>query len=119
MRLPRLTTRRLMVLVAVMAVLLEGALMYQRSAYCRKRATYCRHRAGAFRAIHAGRMQVYRFRIDPSGPVLGTTRESQKAWAEYYELLGRRYDQVARRPWLAIPLDPPAPEGSYDGRIPL
>jgi hypothetical protein len=111
MRFPRFTTRSLMLVVAVVAILIASELMRRRWDYCRKHAIYCRQVAAGFRGIHDGQIRGnYRFRVTHDGPDVATTPESQVAWAVYYERLGLSYDRVARRPWLSIPADPPFPE---------
>ena len=96
MRLPRPTTRRMMELVAAVAVLLGAVMLKQRSKSYRARA-----------ALHAASRQMYLRKAEQTASgQAGHYREL----ASYHERLRQIYERAARRPWLPVPPDPPAPE---------
>jgi hypothetical protein len=92
MRLPRLTTRRLMVLVAVVALPLAI-------------------RAG----IESRRERLRRWEGDHLNSYLANANSARKTdrskrLARYHVDLARKYDRAVLRFWLPFPPDPPAPE---------
>ena len=84
MRLPRLTTRRLMVLVAVAAILAAGAVEGER-----RRARF--HELAVY----------YSWRL---------LRSSTARHGAYFAMMRQKYLRAARYPWLPVPPDPPPPE---------
>src|SRR5262249_5072297 len=104
MRLPRLTTRRLMVLVAVVGIILG---LETRRIQFLELASY-----------HSGQaMPTMRFRYDgvwitqdvfpdlPSG-----TKAYRTTRSEWHAGLADKYARAARYPWLPVPHDPPPPD---------
>ena len=90
MKLPRLTIRRLMVAVAVVAAPLAcGA--------------WAARRAATFREISAYHALEWS-RIDTTG-----TQEVD-ARAEWHRAMEMKYRDAARYPWLPVAPDPPEPE---------
>jgi hypothetical protein len=122
MRLPRLTTRRLMVLVAVTAVGLAVSFEVSRLRELRRRHL----RSAQFHAREQVRaLQFKKNRLGPlfkmrGGriPYLAESDEEFARWLEgrarYYDdsarrhdMLRKRYERAARYPWLPHPLVPP------------
>jgi hypothetical protein len=94
MKLPRLTVRRLMILVAL------GAL----ASY----AAYLVRRSEAFRA------EADRHRLAWVSPVAWLSlidRDTRvPAKADYHHAMKWKYERAARYPWLPVEPDPPEPE---------
>jgi hypothetical protein len=90
MRLPRMTTRRWMVAVAGVALLVGAFVTLQRAAYFMRLAAAHEHFAHHLRST--------------AGPAGDQTA------AEHNERLARRYQRAAARPWLPVEPDPPPPE---------
>src|SRR4051812_4281138 len=102
MRLPRLTTRRLMVLVAVAALMLFVGRWIGRlraAAECARSARYWRWQASVSAHFAPG-----------SGLSEAEYRKRCLEKSRGYEELSARYWRAARRPWLPIPPDSPPPE---------
>lgn len=104
MRLPRVrsTVRRLLAVVAVVAVLLGSAVeivrLNRRTERCRALASYC----ASMEREYAGLASRLRAR----GHRMAWYAESQKA---LFGRLRREHEEAATRPWRAMPDDPPAP----------
>jgi hypothetical protein len=100
MRAPRMTTRRLMLTVALVAASLGGLgwveKMIQRRAHWLQRAT-----------DYAVKKQTLCCRLSdhPTAEELG----EQRVMAAYYEQLVQKYECAAARPWLPVEPDPPKP----------
>jgi ribonucleotide reductase alpha subunit len=125
LRWPRITTRRLMALVAVVA-LAAGAEMTRRrgEAYGQRAAEY---------ATLVRNFQLIAYVLDPAiardkpevekeaaesglAPVVTQNKvvavaEAKYNWefAAYYEKLKKKYQRAARYPWLPVEADPPLP----------
>src|SRR5262245_19280114 len=111
MRLPRFTTRRLMVLVAAAALLMSRVVIWQHQRYYTMLA-----------AEHAGREQLGRaLRRTFAGETrcLAVTVRDQEGVTTYgvdpgdierYGRLRAKYERAARYPWLPAPTGPPPPE---------
>jgi len=93
MRLPRITTRRLMVLVAVAAIFAFGAVMV-------RKAREYRHAA----ARHAIKARIIELEAGPA------TISKDRERAAYHSRMKGKYDRAASRPWLPVPPDPPPPK---------
>src|SRR5262245_38985812 len=105
MRLPRFTTRRLMVLVAVVAVLLcVGRLVQQRLAYQRLAAEHAISEA-TLRYREAAQIRMWRI-----GKTARSEWETSRTRADFHAAWKRTYERAARYPWLPVPPDPPSPE---------
>ncbi|WP_435010913.1 hypothetical protein P12x_002203 [Tundrisphaera lichenicola] len=115
MRPPRLSTRRLMLIVAVMAVILAVA-----STLIRRRARFQVARDFHFsRSIYttpkeeneirfydaAGNL-LYRFDTPAPTPEQRRLRQARHDW---HVRLSVKYGEAARRPWLPVEPDPPEP----------
>lgn len=96
MQLPQFTTRRLMELVVVAAVLLGAAITKQRSKTYRARANH-----------HAASRNMYMWKAKQES---GDQAVHDRALAEYHERLHREYRQAVSRPWHSLPPDPPPPK---------
>ena len=90
MLLPRFTTRRLMVVVAVVAVMLTISIAFWRRSEAFVRLSTSHSEAAA--RLHPPRQH---------GPI---------PRADWHDQLGRKYRAAAARPWLPVPRDPPPPE---------
>jgi hypothetical protein len=105
MRLPRVTTRRLMVLVAVVAALL-GAFQV----LSRRRRLY---EYNAMKYAIVARQQSYAedgYQLGYRGARFGPlARQIGRRRAEHYEALRVKYERAARYPWLPVEPDPPDP----------
>jgi len=116
-RWPRMTTRRWMIAVAVVAVaagtLVEVMKVSDLAAYYReKSAEHC-----MWEAVH--RESAERFRglwlkaiedRDPEYDDYRETREWDRRRVEYHAAMTKKYEQAALNPWLPVPPDPPPPE---------
>jgi hypothetical protein len=94
MRLPRFTTRRLMVLVAVAGLAMGVALEL------RRRSEFFQRIAQA----HAERA------VENLWGILGPDADSASRKYVYHNGLSQKYKRAARYPWLPVPPDPPPPE---------
>jgi hypothetical protein len=98
MQFPRMTTRRWMVAVAVVALLLGGIV----GVYRLRRW----HDGFVYRAQWHSRIVVTlrtRWRVAPNDPV-------PPRLIVYYRSLASKYQHAARYPWLPVEPDPPEPE---------
>ena len=98
MRLPRMTTRRWMVAVAVVAVACAATIaLMERS---RRFAHIARH--------HAGALPVISYVDIVSGD------ETRLSWGRcvtsWHAQMAKKYQYAARYPWLPVEPDPPRPE---------
>jgi hypothetical protein len=91
MRLPRMTTRRWMVAVAIMGIVL-GVTIERRNRF-RKIAAH--HRAELMKLVS---------RMNPFS--------GDRSWRplEWHESMARKYERAARFPWLPVKPDAPGPE---------
>ena len=97
MRLPRFRVRTLMVAVAVVALLIWGAMMGSLSYdYYRRARVYSIQERGWRASAARGRLPA----------------EFTSECAEYFAQLTRKYRRAMWRPWLPVPPDPHAP--GYD-----
>lgn len=98
-RLPRVrfTVRRMMVGVAIVALILVGS-----------RIVWLRHR---YRNL-AQSYDVKEFALAFGVQDERVSVESVRAWKkiEYYAALKRKYERAASRPWVPVPPDPPPPQ---------
>ena len=110
---PRLTVRRLMIVVAVVTVLLGAAYKFAEcnllARFYRVEAQYHADRESALREIAAkdGGESLINFtpRTDTR-----SKRFPIRVMADFEAKLKRKYDRAASRPWLPVPPDPPEPE---------
>lgn len=112
----RLTVRRMMIAVALAAMILEGSIVWNRYIYCHDRATMLTmHVKGLRRQVAAASSPkaVIRGLViehSPDTPPVQATGETLKAWADYLETLAQKADRESRHPWLPVALDPPEPK---------
>lgn len=99
MRLPRLTARRLMVLVAVGAIVLESMQIRQRASEYQLKADLL----GLMETVH-------REGLDPNFCYLAKDAIPNPKMAEYYLQMQRKYERASRFPWFPVPSNPPLPE---------
>jgi hypothetical protein len=110
MRFPRMTTRRSMIAVLVVAITLAAGVLYRRHWHFREQADFFSERAreGEYRVALVGE-----FARAESWP------EDSPQWATFaLELkdhdwavgLMEKYRRAARYPWLPVEPDPPEPE---------
>ena len=100
MRLPRMTTRRWMVAVAILAVTISVERTRRRWTFYREQAAshaaseaVCQGYADAFRGVSGEEDRV----------------EQGDTLATYHALLRRKYEHAAAHPWESVPPDPPEP----------
>lgn len=110
MRMPRFTVRRLMILVAAVAVPLGIALT--RQARFSREAAYHRSQSLKFRMFllhdeYNTRLRIY----DSNRNEIPADRARRiievNSW---HHALARKYEQAAAQPWLIVAPDPPEPE---------
>jgi hypothetical protein len=107
MKLPWMTTRRLMVAVAIVALLLASQRIYDRRA-----------RMSAIASNHAKREKIelmalaeYRSFMDQLDPERAqSTLKYLTSSSKYHADMRRKYERAARYPWLPLSPDPPSPK---------
>jgi hypothetical protein len=107
MRMPRFrfTVRRMMVAMAVVAVLCGGEVLRRRRAFYLERADlYAKHEDGYLRSV------ADLTKLAKEVPALREAASNIRQLAERAAARRRCYERAARYPWLAIPPDPPEPE---------
>jgi hypothetical protein len=104
MRLTRMTTRRWMIVVAIVGLL---CLLEHRRRSFESLAAYHQSRLGGFVIVQSlDDLSLIRlFRRDRK-PL--TTDEAKVA--TWHEAMARKYRQAARNPWLPVEPDPPEPQ---------
>ena len=95
----RFTVRRLMVAVAVVAILCGASVLVRRSSYFRAKAVRYRVRVGMERSL----LSMLMMRYDSSEPEWAGPR--RRRISRLQELM-RKYDRAARYPWLPVAPDP-------------
>jgi hypothetical protein len=108
MRLPWMTTRRIMVVVAVVALILCGENLWRRRVTYQRRASINAIYARQFRETFEKQSLVVFAKHH--GPEFAGTPALRLKWAEYHESRARKYQHAASRPWETVPADPPPPE---------
>ncbi len=116
MRLPRMTTRRWMVVVAISAMVIAASLWVSRALL---RAQEYRRLAIvhlAFGNLCFGEAGEYRYAADHSRASDRRDRDElqmieahQLKLANYHHDMARKYEHAARYPWLPVEPDPPPP----------
>ena len=105
-RLSRMTIRRLMFVVVVIALSLEAFRLFQRSQHY-----------GAIAESHAQRLQLTLQALKvlaegqaklPPAEVQSMTIEEERR-AQYFLSLTDKYERAARFPWISVDPDPPPP----------
>jgi hypothetical protein len=108
MRLPRMTTRRWMVVVVIVAVVLGAGMLIQRSrSYASLASVHAESEKECWRIVQAFEGS----RFDPViwREALVHVRRSRRLFP-YHAALRRKYELASRRPWLPVEADPPEPE---------
>jgi hypothetical protein len=115
MRIPRMTSRRWMITVTTLAILMGASIEVNRQLTLARR-----YRLLAFsydQALLMNRNQKsYGIVVFPWGVTVRNACSPELV--AYYELMRRKYRRAAARPWLAVEPDPPAPEYPPPGRWP-
>jgi hypothetical protein len=116
MRLPRMTTRRWMIAVAVVAVML-AATLFRRHLRLRERGDYHARQEEVLtdRARHLEQLALEFADWKPG--IVAQWRAYVACEAEigaWHARLKEKYRHVARYPWLAIEPDPPEPENPFN-----
>jgi hypothetical protein len=122
MRLPRLTTRRLMVIVAVIAVALTLDKMARRVQFCQSRAAYhdWQERESRVSAKYDPKVTGPQTLVTDDGGTwsldascytdMVKRRPVAFRLAQWHATVKGRYLRAKRRPWQTIPNYPPQPE---------
>ncbi len=115
MRLPRFTTRRLMVIVAIVAVILEGWIVWGRYMYHRDRAVLAMRVAAGLRQMMAKSSPARLARgtyldFEDGSDGVPATPEACQRLLVYLERLARKHKRAASRPWLPVAPDLPEPK---------
>jgi hypothetical protein len=120
MRLPRVrfTIKRMLLAIAVLALLMFGVRMAWLSTVYRRAAARHRNREAVLREIvrlmrdnEEKANEIFGRTLTPEEKAQQTSRnQSDDAGIEYYSQMRRKYDRAAARPWLAVEPDPPWPE---------
>jgi hypothetical protein len=102
MRLPRVrfTVRRMMVAVAVIAILIEGVSLWQRAALYR------------WKVRHHAMMERSSVIAVVEGPKAADNAELARlseVWSTYHAAMKQKYEYAVTRPWIYVPPDPPQP----------
>jgi hypothetical protein len=115
-RFPRMTTRRWMIAVSVVGLLLGSGLWGERlnrlsQAYRVKSVTHARQET-----LHRRELALLRRieRKDPTGSTMRTIA-LQEALIDHHVSWARRYKHAAQRPWEFIPPEPPPPTWASHG----
>jgi hypothetical protein len=116
MRFPRMTTRRWMLAVAVVALLMGGVVVAVRAT---RRSREYRQIAvwhAAMRDLCLGEAYEYQYAYDhrAAGDHRAETdwpryEAHERALARHHDGLAAKYDRAARYPWLPVEPDPPEP----------
>jgi hypothetical protein len=110
MRLPRMTTRRWMIAVAVVALSVAGEQMRRRAVQYRRQAEHharielvCRQTAARLPLMKPSDYEGY------CGYMVRNIRNSPRI-AAFHADLRRKYEHAARYPWHPVEPDPPGPQ---------
>lgn len=98
MRLPRLTTRRLMALVAAVALSLCGARLWLLRVAYQRRAALHADRVDRFRALERETA-----RLGKRGDQFQAELADLRSEAERHAEMKLMYERAASRPWLPVP----------------
>jgi hypothetical protein len=114
MRLPRMTTRRWMIAVVAIGLIIgAGVLLKQRRDYFL--ALVQSHQKEVASSTARGNALKSRFAGTPGMTVEEITRlrgdyDRMVARADHHASLARKYEEAARHPWLPVEPDPPEPK---------
>src|SRR4051794_9969645 len=109
---PRLTVRRMMIAVALVALLIYGGMVRRHrlnlAAMCQIADLGVRHTGASYR-LEDG-IETLRT-VKTGSPALTPAEvEGRSRRSAYWVALGRKYERAALIPWLPVPPDPPEPE---------
>lgn len=116
MGLPRMTTRRWMIVIVALAALFWVAVEVPRLSTLRSLYLGVAEKYGywetRFNGLIAIRQDLDYYAVwQPRGPEPSPARLARmKAMAAYYGMMRKKYERAARYPWLPIEPDPPPPE---------
>jgi hypothetical protein len=117
MRLPRMTTRRWMIAVAIVAIALATVLLSHRHLWMGERGDYHERieRRQADRARGLGQLAVS---FTDSHPEMAARLRAHATFeaelGDQHARLKEKYRSVARYPWLTIEPEPPEPKNPFD-----
>ena len=117
MRLPRMTTRRWMIAVAVVAVMLAASALFRRHLSLRERDDYHARREGdlASRARGLGQLALdFADRIPETAAYWRAYAAREAEIGTWHARLKEKFRHAARYPWLAIEPDPPESENRFN-----
>ena len=117
MRLPRMTTRRWMIAVAVVGVMLAAAALFRRHLTLRELGDYHARMEGVLmdRARLLGQPSLeFANRYPVIAAEWRTYAACEAEIGAWHARLKKKYRRAARYPWLAIEPDPPKPENPLD-----
>jgi hypothetical protein len=116
MRLPRLrfTIRRMMVVVAILAVIIGGTQLWLRMRAAREREKAYRYMA-RYHAMHE-RAVVIAVRQGSATAGPDELARLNQEWSDYHATMKLKYERALANPGVAIPLDPPHPVLNKPGR---
>jgi hypothetical protein len=114
MKLPRVrfTVRRMMLAVAIVALTLEGSIVWNRYTYCRNRTAMLAAQVAYLRGFAAKApspkavIRGFVIELRPGTPPVQATGETIRDWTAYLETLARKAERESRRPWLPVEPDP-------------
>jgi hypothetical protein len=124
MRLPRMTTRRWMIAVAVMATADWAWEISCRAYEYKLRAAAMQEREMVFRYVLGLEAGVAEFKgcdatvpqeFDPTTAILPADAERLRRQFFHFRRMRQKYEAAARRPWLPIEPDPPVPRWTPSG----
>ena len=115
MRLPRVrfTVRRMMITVAVVAIILEGWIVWTRYSSRRNKAAQLAVQIKYLRGFAAKApspktvIRGFVIELNPGTPPVPATGETIVAWTAYLESLSRKAERESRHPWMPDEADPP------------
>ncbi len=117
MRLPRMTTRRWMVVVAIAAVMLAAAALFRRHLRLCERGDY-HERMEREHALGVWAFGDLALALADTNPQVAARERAHAAFEaenrDRHARLKDKYRHSARYPWLAIEPDPPEPEDPFN-----
>lgn len=114
MRLPRMTTRRWMIAVAAVAILIQ-IVRLSATSYDRWQSAYSHQLFADTMRTNVDAIRRWIARSSSQGAPSAAIAEEKAAlardqeWAEYCAGLATKYRRAARYPWLPVEPDPPPP----------
>ena len=112
MRLPRMTTRRWMVTVVMIALLMGGRVrLKRRSDDFMVRSQDHSRRTSYYHLYTLGVDEHLRATVEPQKRSASEDRKAHLLGViAFHEAMARKYEHAARYPWLPVEPDPPEPE---------